>query len=169
MQAHQISNRRNATVVLAVAMLALFALVACGGDDNDAPAAGATPTQAPAEPGSDDAGNSIVLNTDQTYSIEDFEAAGYKKVTRFDPELLDGVTDAWLGFFNQRDIEIWVYPSHQVALDVGVELAEVAVGKPAGDPRQKQIRFDAYAVVGNVVMLCELEVASCEALITQLD
>ena len=90
--------------------------------------------------------------------------------TRFDPELLAGVTEAWFGFYNQKDIEIRVYASHQIALDEGVEPAELAVGKDAAAWQKKNpVRFDAYAVVGNVVMLCELEVASCEALIAQLD
>ena len=51
MQAHQLSNRWRAAVLLAVGLtlgtLALFALAACGGDDGDAPAAGGTPTPAP--------------------------------------------------------------------------------------------------------------------------
>ena len=47
MQAHQLSSRWRAAVLLAVGMLALIALAACGSDDGDAPAAGAPPTQAP--------------------------------------------------------------------------------------------------------------------------
>ena len=48
MQARQLSSRWRAAVLLAVGMLALFALAACGSDDEDAPAASAPPTQTPA-------------------------------------------------------------------------------------------------------------------------
>ena len=48
MQAHQSSRLWRAAVLLAAGMLALFALAACGNNDEGAPAAGAPPTQAPA-------------------------------------------------------------------------------------------------------------------------
>ena len=48
MQAHELSSRWRAAVLLGVVMVALFALVACGSDDEDTPVAGAPPTQAPA-------------------------------------------------------------------------------------------------------------------------
>ena len=47
MHAYQLSNRWRAAVLLAVGMLALIALAACGSDDRDAQAAGGTPTQVP--------------------------------------------------------------------------------------------------------------------------
>ncbi len=47
MQALQLSNRWPTIVLLAVGMLALFAMTACGGDDGDTPAASDPPTQAP--------------------------------------------------------------------------------------------------------------------------
>ena len=47
MRAHQLSSRWRVAVFLAVGMLALFALAACGSDDENAPAAGGPPTQAP--------------------------------------------------------------------------------------------------------------------------
>ncbi len=50
MQAHQLSSLRRVMVLMAVATFAVIAMAACGGDDGDTPAAGATPTQAPAEP-----------------------------------------------------------------------------------------------------------------------
>ena len=154
--------------VLSSVLVLSAALLVGAGCGSEAP--GAAIDQTSDAPDSGKSESSIVLNVDDTYSIDDFEAAGYKKVTRFDPELLAGVTDAWFGYFNQRDIEIRVYPSHQTALDEGVEPAELAVGKDAAAWQKKNpVRFDAYAVVGNVVMLCELEIASCEALIAQLD
>ena len=144
--------------------VALGLSAACGAE-----APSAASDQSATSSDTDETDNPIILNVDEIYSIEAFEAVGYKKVTQFDLETLPGATDAWIGFFNQKDIEIRVYPSHQMALDEGVEPAEVAVGKGAV-PWQKQppVRFDAYVVAGNVVMLCELEAASCEVLVARL-
>ncbi len=152
--------------LVSIAPVALTAALAACGSESSGAISDQSVNQSPA----DETGKSIILNIDDTYSIADFEAVGYKKVTQFDLETLPGATDAWIGFFNQKDIEIRVYPSHQMALDRGVEPAEIAIGKGAV-PWQKRppVRFDAYAVVGNVAMLCELEVASCEALIAQFD
>ena len=47
MQAHQLSSLRRVMVLMAVAAFAVIAMAACGGDDNDAPAASDPPTQAP--------------------------------------------------------------------------------------------------------------------------
>ena len=59
---------------------------------------------------------------------------------------------------------------HQAALAEGVEHAEFTVGKgPVPFQKHAPVRFDAFAVVGNAVMLCELEVAACEALASQLN
>ncbi len=154
-------HRLLSSIFLCAVALAVFA--GCGSE-----APGAASDQSAASSNTDETNTSIILNTDETYSIEDFEAVGYKKVTQFDLESLPGATDAWIGFFNQRDIEIRVYPSHQMALEEGMEPAEFAIGKGAVPWQSRTgVRFDAYVVAGNVVMLCELEAASCEALIAQ--
>ncbi|MCH8911397.1 MAG: hypothetical protein IH867_11770 [Chloroflexi bacterium] len=148
-------------------VIALAGLSACGSESSGAGVAsdqnaGSAPADAP--------GTSMIIDDGEIYTIDDFVAAGYKKVTQFDLETLPGATDAWFGFANQKDFEIRIYPTHQIALDEGVEPAEIAIGKGAV-PWQKAppVRFFSYVVVGNVVMLCELEVASCEALIAQLE
>ena len=145
--------------------IALAAFLACG---SEAPPA--VSDESVDQPVADEVSATVILNRDETYSIEDFEAAGYKKVTQFDLETLPGATDAWFGFFAQKDIEIRIYPSHGTALGQGVEHAETTVIKgPVPFQKQPPIRFDAFAVVGNAVMLCELEVASCVALAAQLN
>ncbi len=158
-------HRRLFSACLVVLTLAGFS--ACGSESSSGVAFDEGDTSSSAI--TDESGISLILDDGEIYSIKDFESAGYKKVTQFELETLPSATDAWYGFFNQKDFEIRIYPSHQVALDEGVEPAEFAIGKGAV-PWQKRppVRFDAYAVVGNVVMLCELEVASCEALIAQL-
>ena len=154
---------------LCLVLLALAAFSACGSEDPDAGVASDRNDPSSSAP-ANDPGTSLIVDNGGIYSIEDFEAAGYKKVTQFDLETLPGATDAWYGFANQKDFELRIYPTHQIALDEGVEPAEIAIGKGAV-PWQKAppVRFFSYVVVGNVVMLCELEVASCEALIAQLE
>ena len=144
--------------------IALVAFSSCGSESS-----GATSKQAAIQSPTDETGIPTIFNRDTRYSIEEFEAAGYKKVTHFDLESLPGANDAWFGFFDQKDIEIRFYPSHQMVLDKGVEPAEIAIGRGAV-PWQKRppVRFDAYVIVGNVVMLCELDVTSCENLISLL-
>ena len=156
-------------VCLVVLALAVFS--ACGSESQGAGvAAGGDEVSTSVPAIEDDPGTSLVIDNGGIYTIEDFETAGYKKITQFELETLPGATDAWYGFANQKDFELRFYPSHQVALDEGVGPAEFAIGKGAV-PEQKKppVRFFAYVVVGNVVMLCELEVAACEALIAQLE
>ncbi len=79
------------------------------------------------------------------------------------PEL----TEIWYGFFNQKDIEIRFYESHESALAHGVPLAEETLKKDAWARiglRASRTGYSAYAVVGNTVMLCELSVENCVAL-----
>ncbi|MDG0866350.1 DUF6810 family protein [Candidatus Lucifugimonas marina] len=143
----------------------LAAVLACGSENPGTASDQNTDTAS-----ENDQATSIIVDNGGIYTIEDFEAAGYKKVTQFDLETLPGAIDAWFGFANQKDFEIRIYPSHQVAVDHGIEPAKIAIGKGAVPwQRRPPRRFFSYLVVGNVVMLCELEVASCETLIAQLE
>jgi hypothetical protein len=153
------------TTLIGLVLMTLVLLSACGsngsGTNSDVDAIGNTSVAA--SNGSD---TSIIVASDLVYSVEDFTAVGYKNVTQFELDTLPGATDAWYGFFNQKDFELRFYQSHQDALDHGVELAEVAVGKGAvGYSKLPPLRFDAYAVLGNVVMLCELSLESCESMV----
>ena len=163
---HQAWHRLSFSLILV--FLALPAFSACGSENSGADVA-SEKNVASRTTLAGGAGNSMIVDDGSIYSIEDFVTAGYKNVTQFDLETLPGATDAWYGFFDQKDFELRFYASHQAALEEGVEPAEIAIRKGAV-PWQKRppVRFFAYAVVGNVVMLCELEVASCEKLIAEL-
>ena len=82
-------------------------------------------------------------------------------------------TEIWYGFFNQKDIEIRFYQSHESALEHGVPLAEESLqmdaGARIGGVNTVRTGYSAYAVAGNAVMLCELDVSSCETLINALE
>ncbi|MDG0866337.1 DUF6810 family protein [Candidatus Lucifugimonas marina] len=146
-------------------LLLLLALAACGPENSSSELISndsETPRTAEGE-------NSLFVANDNIYEIDDFTAVGYKAITQFELDTLPSANDAWYGFYSQKDVELRFYESHPAALEHGVELAEAAVNKGAvGYSKQPPRRWDAYAVVGNVVMLCELEIESCKALIAEL-
>ena len=119
----------------------------------------------------------LVVNADTPYTVDNLVSAGYKKSKQLDIESLPGAQEAWYGFFNQKDIEVWVYESHQDALNFGVDKANEIFGvkrAPSSGisvlPTERFVnKYAAYAVIGNLVMLCETELATCEALIAGLE
>jgi len=104
--------------------------------------------------------------------VEDFTAAGWKKKKQYPTDTVPGATDIWYGFFDQKNIEIRFYPSHEAALTQGVETAKSEVKKPVrtGGVRYGGMlhSYQAYLVAGNTVMLCELELSVCQRLVENL-
>ena len=155
---------------LVVAMLIGF-VVACG--SSDSPSAPDGSIAAPdAEVVSSLTGTRLISNPTGSYSMDDLVTVGFKKSKQFETDTLPRAIDAWYGFFNQKDIEVRVYENHQDALDFGVEPAEAAIAK---EPGQTDYlipvvnRYPAYVVFGNLVMLCERQLATCEALTSELN
>lgn len=173
MQAHQLSSRGRAAVLLTVGMLALFALAACGSDDEDAPAAGAAPSQAPAT------SSGVIYTTDDLFDL------GFKQVKAYSVEGLPGASAALFGFWrppgaDPMDYEVRFYGSHDKAVSLGTDLAEEGTGEDAildaGEARYKEgvkdrrihtdyaggivPKYGDFAIVDNVVMLCQGKSAS---------
>ena len=120
-------------------------------------------------------GKWLITQPDRVYSVEDFLAIGWKKSKQLDKETLAKSIDAWYGFYMQKDIELRFYDSHEAAIEHGVPPAQETIKKDAGARigaatvwTVNIALYGAYAVAGNVVMMCELELASCEALIDAL-
>ena len=114
-----------------------------------------------------------IFHADQTFTTESFVAAGWKKSKEYDTTTVPESTEIWYGFFNQRDIEIRFYEAHESALEHGVPLAleslETDPGARIGGVNTVRTGYSAYAVAGNAVMLCALDLSSCEALISTLE
>ncbi len=172
------SHRRSAApfnklTMVIMGMLALVALAACGSEEQDAPAAGASPAQAPAS------------STGVIYTTDDLLNMGFKKMKAYSVEGLPGASAALFGFWrppggDPLDYEVRFYGSHDKAVSLGTDLAEEGTGKDAildaGEARYKEgvkdrrIRTDYaggivpkyrdYAIVDNVVMLCQGRSAS---------
>ncbi|NQW19287.1 MAG: hypothetical protein HQ477_00980 [Chloroflexi bacterium] len=165
-----VTNLREAFrfTVSALFVVALIGSIACGlPETNSQVSNGGVVVGVP-----DEEGIRLITNPESFYTIDDLTAVGFKKSKQFDIETVPGATDIWYGFFRQQDIEIRFYNSHTEALAQGVELAEVVIGKKAGqrDPLIPVVNlYPAYAVVGNTVMLCERQLSSCQALIDMLE
>ena len=154
--------------MLRLRLLTLISLVlvvvapACtDGDDNSVGDAVDAPT------------SSSIFHADKTFTTDSFMAAGWKKSKEYDTATVPESTEIWYGFFNQKDIEIRFYQSHESALEHGVPLAQESLqmdaGARIGGVNTVRTGYSAYAVAGNAVMLCELDVSSCETLINALE
>jgi len=151
-----------------ILLAAVLVAVGCGSADKAAPAGDTTATAS-----TDDGAIPIsaIVRPDSVYSIDDLAAVGYKKSKEFSTDTVPHATAVWYGFFNQRDIEVRVYGSHEDAKEHGIGPAEEAIGRPAGQTDYLipvVNRYPAYMVVGNLVMLCERELPVCEALVEKL-
>ena len=117
--------------------------------------------------------SSSIFHADKTFTTDSFMAAGWKKSKEYDTATVPESPEIWYGFFNQKDIEIRFYQSHESALEHGVPLAEESLqmdaGARIGGVNTVRTGYSAYAVAGNAVMLCELDVSSCETLINALE
>ena len=174
-------RHRDAIYLLLTLAVGSFLIVGCASEESS------EPTQAPAEqpasvasPASEASGEEIteapIVRPDRTYAVDDVVAAGFKKSKQYPTDTLPGATDVWYGFFNQKDIELRFYASHAEALELGVGPAEDATGRSwrkgggeKGAGTKAMFTYGAYMVVGNLVLLCELDVSNCEPLVANMD
>ena len=151
--------------------LLLALAIACGSSDES------TAAVTDGEEGAEFFEDRLIANPDATYVADDLVSVGYKKSRQIETEALPNAQDAFFGFFNQKDIEVWVYETHQDALDFGVDPAEAIFAQRRAPtvgisvlPTERFVnQYGAYAVIGNLVMLCEDELATCEALIVEIE
>ena len=114
--------------------------------------------------------------TDSVFTADDVAAAGWKKSKELSPETLPGVASVWYGFYQQRDVEVRVYESHGEAISLGQDLADTATGrrKPSSmidsgaitnAQTNTRTSYLTYAIVGNLILLCEIKIEDCQGLI----
>ena len=106
---------------------------------------------------------------DSVFTADDVAAVGWKKSKELSPETLPGVTSVWYGFYQQRDVEVRVYESQDKAINLGQDLADTATGrnKPQLTSMQNGTRtsYMSYAIVGNLILLCEIKIEDCQSLL----
>jgi len=114
-----------------------------------------------------------VLRIDETFTIENFEVAGFKLSKEFDTDTVPLATNVYYGFADRRDIEIRKYGSHADAMSAGVESALTVLGRSPNSNSGGGIitsggnrtSYHAYLVAGNMVLLCQTDISVCEDLV----
>ncbi len=167
-------NRRHSIFLLTFFILALAA--ACGSDStpNSPEVEGAAST------GSPDAIEipSSIVQQNATFNPDSFVSAGWKKSKQYSTETVPDANEIWYGFFNQKDIEIRFYDDHETALNLGKPVAEAAIAENVKRSRGGELldvsggsfsAYNAYVVAGNAILLCELDISACEALVENLE
>jgi len=157
-------------IKLTVLAALLVLVIACGSDsttDNGVASSGET----------NDYGFeiSITARPDSIFTIYDVKSAGWKSSKEFPADQLEGVSAVWFGFYQQKNLEVWIYDSHKEAIGLGTGPAEEIVvatrgvsGGGAGPYMKQTTHYGAYGIVGNLLVLCESDVAICEDLANAL-
>ena len=111
---------------------------------------------------------------DSVFTADDVAAVGWKKSKELSAETLPGATSAWYGFYQQRDVEVRVYESQGEAISLGQDLADTATGRRKPNALSGELTnartstrtsYLSYAIVGNLILLCEIKVEDCQGLI----
>ena len=154
-------------ILLATFTLTLGILIACGGQNSTSE-----------EPSAKEGGTSSILLSDRNFTPDSFVQAGWKKSKQYDTATVPESTEIWYGFFNQKDIEIRFYETHEAAIELGIPAAtssiEGAVKRSKGG---KLLDFSGgsftgyadYLVAGNAVLLCEFDRTRCDQLIANIE
>ena len=154
-------------ILLATFTLILGVLIACGCQNS-------TSEDPSAKEG---VGTSSILLSDRNFTPDSFVTAGWKKSKQYDTATVPESTEIWYGFFNQKDIEIRFYETHEAAVELGIPAAtssiEGAVKRSKGG---KLLDFSGgsftgyadYLVAGNAVLLCEFDRTRCDQLVANL-
>ena len=154
-------------ILLATFTLTLGILIACGGQNSTSE-----------DPSAKEGGTSSILLSDRNFTPDSFVQAGWKKSKQYDTATVPESTEIWYGFFNQKDIEIRFYETHEAAIELGIPAAtssiEGAVKRSKGG---KLLDFSGgsftgyadYLVAGNSVLLCEFDRTRCDQLIANIE
>ena len=155
-------------ILLATFTLTLGVLIACGCQNS-------TSEDPSAKEG---VGTSSILLSDRNFTPDAFVKAGWNKSKQYDTATVPESTEIWYGFFNQKDIEIRFYETHEAAVELGIPAAtssiEGAVKRSKGG---KLLDFSGgsftgyadYLLAGNAVLLCEFDRTRCDQLIANIE
>ena len=148
--------------LLLIPMAAIsIALIVCGSSKDDVSASDSV-----AEPVFD----AIQMTLpDSVFTANDVAAVGWKKSKELSSETLPGATSVWYGFYQQRDVEVRVYESQMKAISLGQDLADTATGRNKPQSTTLHSRtwtsYLSYAIVGNLILLCEVKIEDCQSLL----
>ncbi len=151
---------RRATVSLLLTLVAVFALACGSGSDSGANSD---------SPGASDVEEPTVIRSSDSFTVDSFTVAGFKKSKEFSTETVPEAAAIWYGFYDQRDVEIRFYDTHELAIGPGVASAEQAVGRSPNSnigggiitSAGNRTQYNDFLVAGNAVILCQTNVAPC--------
>ena len=140
----------------------IMVLIACGTES-----AGVTDT---AEEGS------LVIRDTDTFTVNSFLSAGWKKSKEFSTETVPGSIAIWYGFYKSQDVEIRFYSSHADALGPGLESANAAVDRVSNANLEgnaifasgQRTQYSDFMVAGNTVILCQSYITVCAELVENI-
>ena len=153
--------------MLATFTLTLGILIACGGQNSTSE-----------DPSAKEGGTSSILLSDRNFTPDSFVQAGWKKSKQYDTATVPESTEIWYGFFNQKDIEIRFYETHEAAVELGIPAATSSIeGAVKHSKGGKLLDFSGgsftgyadYLVAGNAVLLCEFDRTRCDQLIANIE
>ncbi len=153
-------------VFLIAILLGIATLAACGSSSTDS-----IDVALVAEP---DADPVQILQPDSVFTVDDVAAAGWKKSKELSAETLPDAISVWYGFYNQRDVEVRIYESQAVAISSGQPPAADATGRGKPSPfavggiSATRKSYTDYAIVGNLVLLCEVKIEDCQGLLESI-
>ena len=154
-------------ILLATFTLTLGILIACGGQNSTSE-----------DPSAKEGGTSSILLSDRNFTPDSFVQAGWKKSKQYDTATVPESTEIWYGFFNQKDIEIRFYETHDAAIELGIPAATSSIeGAVKRSKGCKLLDFSGgsftgyadYLVAGNAVLLCEFDRTRCDQLIANIE
>ena len=154
----------------AMFIFGLLFLVSCSDNDNSSGSTDKTTGISVAQ--SEELTEFPIYNPSKTYTLESFTSAGFKKSKEYPTDTVPLSKSIYYGFFNMKDIEIRFYKNHSDILSEGLKHAESSITRPkqkggglkgAGTFSIKG--YGAYIIAGNTVMLCELDISTCEDLL----
>ena len=151
-------------MVMSILAFSVVSIIGCGSNVTETPDDASYSSQLEEDPVQ-------IINPSGVFTVDDVVTAGWKKSKQLSPETLPDATSVWYGFYNQRDVEVRIYETHETAVNSGTSPADDATGrgKPApfavGGISATRMSYTTYAIVGNLILLCEVKIEDCQGLL----
>ena len=151
-------------MLMSVLAFSVISIIGCGSNDTETLGDASYSSESEEDPVQ-------IINLSGVFTADDVVTAGWKKSKQLSPETLPDATSVWYGFYNQRDVEVRIYETHAAALSSGMGPADDATGrgKPApfavGGISATRMSYTTYAIVGNLILLCEVKIEDCQGLL----
>jgi hypothetical protein len=145
--------------------LALLFIVACNSSDSSDSEAAAPDEDSP-----------IVVREGDTFDVDSFINAGWKKSKEYSTETVPESSAIWYGFYQSQDVEIRFYASHKDAIGPGMDSANTVVDRTPNSNLQgaalfsgdQRTGYNDFMVAGNTVILCQSLIEVCEELVENI-